>query len=67
MDELYKEHLCNRAHLRMDTEKIFDESNIPQWGPAVSQIIKVSNVWFAYNDEYATPILYCPFCGVKLE
>lgn len=63
-----EKHECDRNHNSMyETEKLFEENGISQWGPAVGQIIKVGDKWFAYNEEYATPILYCPFCGVKLK
>lgn len=50
----------------IEMDLLFEEAKVNQWGPAVGSIIKLGDYWFAYNDEYATPIYYCPFCGQKL-
>lgn len=62
-------HKCDRklSCTMAEMEDLFEQHDLNQWGPAVGSIIKLGDVWFAYNDEYATPILYCPFCGVKLK
>ena len=67
------EHICDEF-IEMSGEfnseeehgKIFDSGN---YGPSIASIIgsKKSGKWFAYNDEYATQINFCPFCGKKLS
>jgi hypothetical protein len=44
-----------------------DDRGEALYGPAVTRIERVGHLWFAHNDEYSTPIRYCPFCGEALE
>ena len=39
------------------------------YGDAITRIDwdEEKKLWFASNDEYATSINYCPWCGKKLE
>ena len=47
--------------------------NIPKeiysCGGAIDEIQynEKANLWHTYNNEYATIINFCPFCGIKLE
>ena len=63
-----EEHKCDAMSTSdiRDHKKMLKEHNIMSYGNAIGSIIKVGNKWFAYNDEYAAPIVYCPFCGKKL-
>ena len=60
-------HECERKWVTQfhDDDKL--EEGAPAYGPAVSSIIRVDDKWYAYNDEYATEIKYCPFCGQELK
>jgi len=53
-----KTHNCSRSKL-----------DFALWGDSITSIIHepVLQKWFAYNGEYATQIIFCPFCGIKLE
>jgi len=55
------EHTCDRKEVRTDKEYLY--------GEAVTEIsyYEEDKVWLASNDEYATVIKYCPFCGVRLD
>ena len=46
-----------------------NESASSGHGPAITEIScdSFSDVWEAGNDEYASSIKFCPFCGEKLE
>ena len=36
------------------------------YGCAFSRIDCAAGRWWAHNDEYSTPIRYCPHCGTLL-
>ena len=38
------------------------------WGAAITRVdLTADGVWVAHNDEYASPVAFCPFCGMRLE
>lgn len=54
-------HVCNRKEISSDKDYFY--------GEAITEIIyhEEDKVWLASNDEYATVIRYCPFCGSLLR
>lgn len=55
-----EEHVCKkftRKARRMDDF----------FGSAIFRIEKIDGRWVAHNDEYASYINFCPFCGEKLD
>jgi uncharacterized protein (DUF433 family) len=37
------------------------------WGDAVTRIERVGGRWWAHDNEYATEVSFCPWCGVRLH
>ena len=37
------------------------------WGLSIDKIYLDDEHWYAGNDEYASQIHYCPFCGTYLD
>lgn len=64
-------HRC-REHLEVNKKTYYKRQALralPSYGGAVGNIIFdfYVNCWLAFNDEYASIINYCPFCGKELE
>ncbi len=38
-----------------------------RYGPAFEKIECFDRRWWAHNDEYATQVTFCPWCGVRLD
>ena len=36
------------------------------YGPAFETIECFNGTWWAHNDEYATEVTFCPWCGDRL-
>lgn len=51
--------------IRWDLED--DEDRTGLWGPAVTRIQRWSGRWWAHNEEYATEVAFCPWCGELLD
>ncbi len=51
--------------IRWDLEE--DEDRTGLWGPAVTRIEQWSGRWWAHNEEYATEVTHCPWCGGPLD
>lgn len=55
-------HKCRQA-IQLENEHV-------RFGPAISDITNGTSgdntKWYADNYEYASQILYCPYCGVEL-
>lgn len=53
------------------TQPVFTGANpdLGGYGPAIETTIVFGSdgKWWAGNGEYATPIAFCPWCGVKLD
>lgn len=46
-----------------------DAAELPRamYGPAIlPELYFKDGTWMASNDEYATVVYYCPWCGLKL-
>jgi len=56
-----KEHLCPGGR------RAGGQRNDDFFGSAIYAIEKRNGKWIAHNDEYASYISYCPFCGKKLD
>jgi hypothetical protein len=37
-----------------------------RYGPAITRVEKSGGRWWGHNDEYATEISFCPWCGREL-
>jgi uncharacterized protein (DUF433 family) len=46
-----------------------DDDSTPDrlWGDAIRRIERVGGRWWAHNEEYATEVSFCPWCGVELR
>lgn len=67
----YYLHKC-KAHLKAGRKAHHKQDEfraLPSYGDAVGSIVFSLDMdcWLAFNDEYATIINYCPFCGKELE
>jgi hypothetical protein len=38
-----------------------------RYGPAFEKIECFDGKWWAHNEEYATEVTFCPWCGVRLN
>jgi hypothetical protein len=49
--------------------EMIEAAGISNYGPAIGYIeyVEKGNFWVTHNDEYATVIKYCPFCGEELK
>lgn len=36
------------------------------YGPAINQIVRSGEKWWAHNGEYSTEVSFCPWCGADL-
>jgi hypothetical protein len=62
-------HTCPDAAAGAMIRRVLAEDDREEalYGPAVTRIERVDRLWYAHNDEYSTPIRFCPFCGSALE
>lgn len=44
-----------------------DETYTGLWGPAVTRIERWKGRWWGHNEEYATEVTVCPWCGERLD
>ena len=53
---------------RMTREDVPEIESL-RFGPTITSIVTSDEgqTWYADNDEYVTPITFCPFCGVNLS
>jgi hypothetical protein len=58
--EVLEKHECSKFVMKAKRNDDFH-------GPAIWSIEKSNRGWIAHNDEYASYINYCPFCGKKLD
>jgi hypothetical protein len=63
------EHKCDREWVisQLSGSRLNGSKDHITCGEAITSVIRVNGKWFAYNDEYATEIRYCPFCGLDLK
>jgi hypothetical protein len=62
-------HTCEAGdRLRRETN---DEQAVDAkealWGHAVTRVEFAAGGWWAHNEEYASVVRFCPWCGVDLQ
>ena len=59
-------HHCTRQADHLGTSA--GQSEVPGalYGSAVCMIERIGNRWWAHNEEYATEVSFCPWCGQHL-
>lgn len=52
-----------------DVRKEIVNAGVSDYGPAVGKIVYIPSIdaWIASNDEYATIVRFCPWCGKELK
>jgi hypothetical protein len=67
IDELNdKLHECVE-HTKLDPPEEFDDFALPRYPDDVNIFIGDTFSWMYVGSEYAVQIVYCPYCGIKLE
>ena len=66
-----KTHHCEKyKNLIKEVGELGSEKQHYMFGNAITDSIhnfEDSKFWWIDNDEYASPILFCPFCGLELK
>ncbi len=67
--EVEERHECPARDAHRSAEHGPSDRRIPaaRYGPALTRIERSDGRWWAHNDEYATEISFCPWCGEELE
>jgi hypothetical protein len=58
-------HECKKS--KDDFPGVEETPDLICYGPIIHGIEKTKTGWIAHNDEYASYIKFCPFCGEKLS
>lgn len=45
----------------------WEEKDHELYGPAITEVTRWSGRWWAHNEEYATEVSHCPWCGEELS
>ena len=59
--------LGKKEHLGISRQSPGADLPEARYGPAFETIECFDGRWWAHNDEYATEVTFCPWCGVRLE
>lgn len=62
-------HECpeKERHLGISRQGPGADSPEARYGPALEGIARFNGRWWAHNDEYATEVSFCPWCGRGLD
>ena len=58
-------HWCREMRVEQGADEIAQPDGFK--GHAVTRIERMRDAWWAHNGADATMIVYCPFCGVRLD
>jgi len=66
--EVEERHECSEQVVHRGAKSGPADEGIPatRYGPAITNIEKSDGLWWAHNDEYASEISFCPWCGQEL-
>jgi hypothetical protein len=62
-------HDCPVKTRHLGISRLGPGADLPEarYGPAFEQIEYFDGRWWAHNDEYATEVTFCPWCGSRLD
>lgn len=62
-------HECpeKERHWGISRQSPGTDSPEARYGPAFEKIGCFNGRWWAHNDEYATEVSFCPWCGRRLD